>query len=219
MTLNWPGVLICWRVGRLWRRIWINRPGSIVRWCPTQAEVVGAVSELLWVLNFYLGLNHNSGSTRWAHGSCSGVKQSRAVLHAEGRVAGKLPSRGTWRSSSTPACTWARHVSRRPRKPTECWLVSGTVRPAGLGQRLSLFTWRWWGHTLYPVLSFGPLTTRKTLRSWTTKLKKGLESKSCEKQLKELWLFTLKKRRLRRSYCSLQLWKEGVARWGLVSSR
>ena len=43
-------------------------------------------------------------------------------------------------------------------------VASRTSRP---GKWSSPYTWHWWGHTLSTVLSFEPLTTRRTLRPWS----------------------------------------------------
>jgi len=43
-------------------------------------------------------------------------------------------------------------------------LVSGLGWPAGVGKGLCHCTQHWWGHTSNTAWSFGPLTTRRTLR-------------------------------------------------------
>ena len=71
---------------------------------------------------------------------------------------------GSW---STAGWTWARSVPRWPRRPRASWLGSGMVWPAGVGRWSCPCTQHWWGHTSTPKSSFGPLTTRTTLRSWS----------------------------------------------------
>ena len=55
-----------------------------------------------------------------------------------------------------------------PRRPAASWLVSGVVWPAGVGRWSCPCTQLWWGRTSNTVFSFGPLTTRITLRCWST---------------------------------------------------
>ena len=74
----------------------------------------------------------------------------------------------TWGCWSTAGWIWGSSVPRWPRRPIASWLVSEIVQPAGLGKRSSLCSWHWWDCTLDTVFSFGTLTTRQTLRCWST---------------------------------------------------
>ena len=68
---------------------------------------------------------------------------------------------------SSPGWTWASSVPRWPRRPTAFWLVSGIAWPAGVERWWCPCTRHWWGCTSSTVFSFGPLTTRRTLRCWS----------------------------------------------------
>jgi len=70
-------------------------------------------------------------------------------------------------TSCDTSWTWASSVPRWPRRPTAPWLRSGTVWPAGAGRWSCPCTRHWWGRTSNNRFSFGPLTTRRTLRCWS----------------------------------------------------
>jgi len=73
----------------------------------------------------------------------------------------------TWGCWWTAGWTWASSVPRWPRRPRASWLLSGIVWPAGAGRWSCPCTRHWWGCTVSTVFSFGPLTTRRTLRCWS----------------------------------------------------
>ena len=137
MTSSWAGVSIRLRVGRLCRGIWT---GWIEGLRPT-----------VW------------GSTRPNAGSCTWFTANPCNTTGLGKNSWKAAhwkkTLGYW---LTAGWTWASSVPRWSRRPTSSWLVSGI----GVGTSCTC-TWHWRGCTSNPVFSFGPLTTRRTLRCWS----------------------------------------------------
>ena len=107
-------------------------------------------------------------------GSCTWVTTTPCKATGLGRSGWKAAwqkrTLGCW---STASWTWASSVPRWPRRPTASWLVSGIVWPAGAGRWSCPCTRHWWGCTSSTVFSFGPLTTRRTLRCWTNEAGEG----------------------------------------------
>ena len=142
MTPSWAEVSICLRVGGLCRGIWTG-------W-------IDGLRSIVW------------GSTTPNARSCTSVTTTRCHTTGLGKSSWKSDQRkrtlGSW---LTAGWTWAISVPRWPRRPRASWLLSGIVWPAAAGRGSCPCTQHWWEHTWSTVFSFGPLTSRRTLRCWS----------------------------------------------------
>ena len=110
----------------------------------------------------------------------------------------------------------AASVPRWPRRPTASWLLLGIVWPAGVEKWSCLCAQHWWGYTSSTVFSFGPLTTRRTLRCWSVSREgqrgwRGVKSTSFTRSG---WGNSGEEKAKGGPSCSLQLLKGGCSEAG-----
>ena len=141
MTPSWEEASISLRVGRPYTGIWTG-------WI-TELRPMG------W------------SSTRLSVGFCSLATTTPGSATGLGQSSWKtVQGKRTWGCWLMLGWTWANSVPRWLRGPMPSCPALEIVWPARSGRQSSPCTHHWWGHTLSTVLSFGPLTTRKTSRPW-----------------------------------------------------